>query len=123
MTIKTRSKFEQDTVKALKAKGIIFEYESIKIKYRIDHVYTPDIVLENGIIVELKGYFKAKDRTLHKAIQKQHPKLDIRFVFMSSKNRIHSKSTMTYGDWCTKNNFKFADKIIPQEWINEKSKK
>jgi hypothetical protein len=120
MAIKTRSKFEQRTVKELEAKGVKFEYESIEIKYRTEHTYTPDIVLANGVIVELKGYFTPKDRTLHKAIKKQHHKLDIRFVFMSSKNKIHSKSPTTYADWCRKNNFRYADKTIPQEWIDEK---
>lgn len=120
MTIKTRSAFEQRTVKSLQDRGVKFEYESLEIKYRTEHVYTPDIVLPNGVIIELKGYFTPRDRTLHKAVKKQHPKLDIRFVFMSSKNKIHSKASTTYGDWCSKNGFRYADKVIPQEWIDEK---
>jgi hypothetical protein len=120
---KTRSKFESDTVKKLKEQGVKFGYEALKIKYRLpDKSYTPDILLENGIIIELKGYFRATDRALHKAIKAQHPKLDIRFVFMSSKNKIHKSSNSTYGDWCKANGFKYADKEIPLEWIKEKKK-
>jgi len=120
MTIKTRSKFEQQTVQKLLAKGVEFEYEAWEIRYTTKHTYTPDIVLPNGIIIELKGYFKPTDRTLHKAVKEQHPKLDIRFVFMNSKNKIHSKTNTTYGDWCSKNGFQYADREIPMEWINEK---
>ena len=79
-------------------------------------------MLPNGIIVESKGRFVVADRKKHLYVQKQHPDLDIRFVFSNSKAKISKGSKTTYADWCSKNRFLFADKLIPEEWINEISK-
>ena len=98
------------------------EYETTKIKYTIPeslHTYTPDFLLPNGIIIESKGRFLAEDRKKHLLIKSQYPDLDIRFVFSNSKTKIRKGSPTSYGDWCTKNDFKFADKLIPEEWLNE----
>lgn len=123
MPIKTRSKFEKDTVAKLEKAGVKFKYESMHIKYLLPaRIYTPDILLDNGIVVELKGYFRATDRSLHRAIREQYPELDLRFVFMSSKNKLHAKSKTTYGQWCEKYGFKYADKTIPESWLKEKKK-
>jgi len=124
MAIKVRSKFEKDTVAKLEKAGVKFKYESMHIKYLLPaRIYTPDIALENGIIVELKGYFRPADRQLHRAIKEQYPELDLRFVFMNANNRIHSSSKTTYGDWCDKYGFKYASKEIPDSWLKEKKKK
>ena len=45
--------------------------------------------------------------------------MDLRFVFNNSKAKLSKKSKTTYADWCNKNGFKFADKLIPDEWFNE----
>jgi len=45
--------------------------------------------------------------------------MDIRFVFTNSKNKINKKSKTTYGMWCEKNGFKYADKEIPDSWFEE----
>ena len=65
-----------------------YDYENIKIEWEdlAYRTYTPDFVLNNGIIIETKGRFMAADRRKHIAIKKQHPKLDIRFVFTNSKS-------------------------------------
>ncbi len=119
--IKTRSKFETDTIRALKAAGVRFGYETMKLKYYPKaSVYTPDIILDNGIVVELKGYFRAADRAKLLMVKKQHPDIDLRLVFMSSKNKLHSQSSTTYGQWCEKNGFLYSDKKIPAEWLAEK---
>ena len=70
-----------DYLKELKVK---FLYEAVKIEWEdlAYRTYTPDFVLSNGIIIETKGQFIAADRRKHLAIKKQHPKLDIRFVFI-----------------------------------------
>lgn len=118
--IKVRSKFELIMVNNLKKNKVSFVYEGITLPYQSKpQKYTPDIVLSNGIIIELKGYFRAEDRNMHKLIREQHPELDIRFVFMSSKNKIHKNSTTTYGSWCDKYEFKYADKEIPESWLKE----
>jgi hypothetical protein len=96
------------------------EYETTKIKYVIPeslHTYTVDFVLPSGIMVETKGRFVAEDRKKHLLIQKQHPELDIRFVFQNSKVKINKGSKTSYADWCNKNGFTFADKEVPEEWF------
>jgi hypothetical protein len=50
-------------------------------------------------------------------VKQQHPELDIRFVFTSSKSKISKNSKTTYADWCIKHGFKYSDKIIPDEWF------
>ena len=66
-----------------------------------------------------KGRFVLEDRKKHLLVKQQHPELDIRFVFSNSKNKINKKSKTTYADWCEKNGFKYADKVIPDEWFEE----
>ena len=121
-----RSGLEEKVAKQLGQAGVAFEYETTKIAYVVPeslHKYTPDFVLPNGIIVETKGRFVVSDRKKHLLIQKQRPDLDIRFVFSNSKTKISKGSKTSYADWCNKNNFTFADKEIPEEWLIGKDKK
>ena len=82
-------------------------------------IYTPDFVLSNGIIVETKGRFLTADRQKHLLVKEQHPELDLRFVFSNSKAKISKSSKTSYGDWCEKNGFKYSDKTIPNDWLEE----
>lgn len=120
-----RSGLEDRNVEHLNKNGVKYTYETTKIKW-IDpaknRTYTPDFVLENGIIVETKGRFFPKDRQKHVQVKKQHPDLDIRFVFQNSRDKINKGSKTTYGAWCDKNGFTYADKIIPVEWTEEEKK-
>lgn len=118
--MKTRSKFEAKIVKALQESKIKFTYESQKYKYTEIHHYTPDIFLSNGVIIEIKGFFRSADRSKHLNIKRSHPELDIRFVFQKASNTITKTSKTTYGDWATKNGFKWAEGDIPPEWVLEK---
>ena len=114
-----RSGLEERVSKELEEAGVKYEYETQKIKYRVeeDRTYTPDFILPNGIIVETKGRFTTADRKKHLLIQKQHPKLDIRFVFQNSRAKLYKGSKTTYAQWCDKWSFLYADKSIPEEWI------
>lgn len=117
-----RSGLEERVAAQLDALGVAYEYEKLKVKYirpASEHIYTPDFQLPNGIIVETKGRFTTQDRMKQIMIKKANPKLDIRFVFSNSKARISKASRTTYGEWARKNGFKYADKLIPKEWINE----
>jgi len=116
-----RSGLEEDTAEFLRTKNVEFTYEKEKIrwldmKYR---TYTPDFVLANGIIIETKGRFISNDRRKHKEIKDQYPDLDIRFVFSNSNQKLYKGAKSSYGDWCKKNGFKYADKVIPDEWLEE----
>jgi hypothetical protein len=116
-----RSGLEDSVSQSLERQGVDFEYESTKIEW-VDHKvrkYTPDFILPNGIIIETKGRFVAADRRKHLEIKKQHPELDIRFVFSNSRNKLTKVSKTTYAKWCEQKGFKWADKDIPKEWINE----
>jgi hypothetical protein len=97
-------------------------YEPCRIPYVIpesNHTYTPDFVLPNGIIVETKGRFTKADRDKHLLLKRQYPEMDLRFVFSNSKAKIRKGSITTYGIWCLKNGFLFADRLIPIEWVKE----
>jgi hypothetical protein len=111
----------KDQLKGLNRK---FEYETIKIEWEdlMYRKYTPDFILDNGIIVETKGLFTAADRRKHLQIKEQHPDIEIRFVFESSKRRLSKISKTTYADWCIKHEFKYADKEIPEGWLKETSR-
>jgi hypothetical protein len=118
-----RSGLEEDVAKMLTEAGVPFTYEETKIKYikpASEHQYTPDFVLDNGIIVETKGRFLIADRKKHMLIKRQQPHLDIRFVFSNSKQKLNKGSYTTYAQWCVKNGFMYADKTIPQDWLNER---
>ena len=118
-----KSGLETKIDEQLKSKGIDGEYEQHEIKYTIpatDHSYKPDFRLPNGIFIESKGWFLPEDRKKHLLIKKQHPHLDIRFVLQSPNGKIYKGSKTTYAQWCDKNDFKWAKKEIPQDWIDEK---
>lgn len=116
-----RSGLEGGIALQLETLGVPVEYEEEKIKYRVDEVrtYTPDWKLPNGIIVESKGRFTVEDRKKHILVKEQHPEKDIRFVFSNSRSKLRKGSKTSYADWCNKHGFKFADRLIPEEWINE----
>ena len=117
-----RSGLEERIAEQLDKAGVEYTYEQVKLKYikpASEHIYTPDFVLSNGIIVETKGRFLMADRQNHILVKKHNPTLDIRFVFSNSNARISKTSRTTYASWCEKNGFKYADKTIPEEWLNE----
>jgi hypothetical protein len=120
-----RSGLEEEIARKLTLKGVGFLFEERVINYtkpsRVSK-YTPDFELPNGIIIESKGRFVTADRQKHILVKDQHPELDIRFVFSNSRARISKRSTTTYGMWCEKHGFKYADKEIPDAWIKEKTK-
>ena len=116
-----RSGLEEKIAKQLDEAGVQYHYETIKVPYDLAETrkYTVDFQLTNGIIVETKGLFKTEDRKKHLLIQKQHPELDIRFVFSNARAKLYKGSKTTYAMWCEQYNFKWADKVIPTEWIKE----
>jgi len=114
-----RSGLEDVISEDLKKRGVDFGYETVKIKWQLieSKTYTPDFILPNGVIIESKGRFVPDDRKKHLKVREQNPDLDIRFVFSNSRNKIRKGSKTTYAMRCEKNNFLYADKRIPDEWI------
>lgn len=82
--------------------------------------YTPDFVLSNGIWIEAKGRLDGPDRTKHLAIKKQHPEIDIRFVFQRDNPIPGTKNKTRYSEWAQKNGFKFTVSPkgeVPEDWL------
>ena len=116
-----RSGLEKEVAAWLKDKQKKVRYEQLKVewedlKYR---TYTPDFVLDNGIIIETKGIFDSADRRKHREVQRQHPELDIRFVFSNANAKLYKGAQSRYCDWCDKYGFQWAHRVIPEEWLKE----
>ena len=123
--IKYRSGLEKFIADFLQVNQKCIRYEELKIPW-IDlrhRTYTPDFVLFNGIIIETKGRFIAADRRKHIEIKRQHPKLDIRFIFTNSKAKLRKGAKSNYAEWCIKHGFRYSDLTIPEDWLKEKPKK
>jgi hypothetical protein len=123
-----RSKLEVIVNEQLLKSGVPFAYEGLlnTIRYIVPtskHRYLGDFLLGNGIMIEAKGLFTSQDRKKHLLIKEQHPQLDIRFLFMNSKNKLSKRSKTTYSMWSDKNGFKWCHKVIPSEWLTEKKVK
>jgi hypothetical protein len=129
-----RSGIEKEIAKQLKKAKVPYTYEKFKINYKYpeeSRLYTPDfkIITRSGkeIIIEVKGIWIYSDRYKHLLVRRQYPELDIRFVFSRSKTRISKVSKTTYADICNGEGrgafkdviWKFSDKKIPKEWLNE----
>ena len=119
-----RSGLEDKIATYLKDNKIKFLYEKVKIEWEdlAYRTYTPDFILPNGIIIETKGIFTVSDRRKHLCIQKQHSNLDIRFVFTNSNRKLRKGAKYSYAEWCLKYDFKYYDRIIPEDWLKEKGK-
>ena len=116
--MKFRSGLEERIAELFENLGVIYEYESTKVPYVIQHNYTPDFLLANGIYLEAKGYWDAEDRRKMLAVKKANPDLDIRMVFQTPYNTISKKSKTTYAQFCDKHEIPwttFTD--IPVEWL------
>ncbi len=113
---KYKSGLEVHNAQWLEENGVDFEYETMDLPYIKKHIYRPDFILPNGIIVETKGKFSSEDRSKHLAVRESHPHLDIRFVF-GRDNYMTKRHVSKYSDWCTKNGFLYALGRIPEEWM------
>jgi hypothetical protein len=117
-----RSGLEEKNAAHLKANGAPVLYESLLIPYIIPaswHTYTPDFPLSNGIIAETKGRWLAVDRAKMLFVKTQYPGLDIRLVFQRANTPISEGSKTTCAQWADKHGFKWAERLIPLEWLRE----
>jgi hypothetical protein len=116
-----RSGLEKTVAEFLKTNQKRVRYEDLKIEWKDlrYRTYTPDFVLDNGIIIETKGIFDNEDRRKHIAIKEQHPELDIRFIFSNANAKLYKGAKSTYARWCEKNDFLYAHRVIPEAWLKE----
>lgn len=120
-----RSGLEDVICQELSSQGIPYKYEELTLTYvqpEKKRKYTPDIVLENGIVVEIKGRWVTADRQKIAMVKEQYPEMDLRMVFSNSKTKLSKISKTTYGSYCDKLGIPYADKMIPDEWIEEEKK-
>ena len=121
--MKYRSNPEESFATTLINDKIKFNYEADNISYTVIKKYITDFYLiEYNFYIEFKGYFKPSDRRKHILVRNQNPDIDIRFVFLNANNKLNKNSKTTYADWCDKYNFKWAEKIIPEQWLKTKIK-
>ena len=98
--------------------GVDYEYEGLSLPYTIKHLYTPDFVLPNGIVLETKGYWKPEDRRKIKQVVTENPHIDLRMVFQDPYKKNSKKYKTTYAKWCTRYNIKWcAYHAIPVDWL------
>ena len=123
-TLRFRSNYEREVCNLLDDDNVKFEYETMNLYYEVaeQRKYTPDVILPNGIILELKGRFTTADRKKMLLVMKQHPDLDIRMVFQRHTNKLFKGSLTTYSEWCNKKGIKWASKTVPKDWIKESKK-
>ena len=121
-----RSKSERITNDFLKNKRVSFQFEPYFIKYMWveNKKYLPDFVLDNGIVLEVKGRFTLDDRKKHLFLRKSNPDLDVRFVFNNPNSKLYKGAKSTYANWCSKHGFLFCKLSdgIPEGWISGKKR-
>lgn len=119
-----RSGLEEKVADYLTSKGVGFSFETLKVPYvkpETKHIYTPDFILDNGIIIETKGRWLLDDRKKHLLIRKQHPNLDIRILFQNANAKISKGSKTSYANFCEKHGIPYAHRAIPEAWLKEKA--
>jgi hypothetical protein len=126
--LELRSGLEKRTAEYLDSKKAKYAYETVTLSYEIPakaHKYTPDFILDNGIIVECKGRFDATTRQKMSLVIEQNPDKDIRLLFMRD-NTISRTSKTKYSDWCAKRGIKFhvsAEGEVPAAWLKPNKNK
>ena len=117
-TSKYRSKLEEKVANLLQKLGIVYEYESTKVPYTIQHNYIPDFVLSNRVYLETKGHWDATDRRKVLAVKRDNPDIDLRMVFQAPYNKISKNSKTTYAQWCEKHDIPWTHfHDIPLDWL------
>ena len=118
---KYKSGLEKETALVLTKCQKTVRYEQLKIEWEDLHyrTYTPDFQLDNGILIETKGIFDSEDRNKHIEVRKQHPELDIRFVFSNAKSKLYKGAKSRYSEWCDKHGFLWSHRVIPEAWLKE----
>jgi hypothetical protein len=121
-----RSGLEDKTAQQITEAGLEVLYETEKVKYlwpERNSTYTPDFRLpskDGGFFyLETKGIWSVEDRQKWHLLHEQHPDIDFRLVFSNQSAKLYKNSPTTYAAYCEKHNFTYANKVIPQKWLDE----
>jgi predicted nuclease of restriction endonuclease-like RecB superfamily len=123
-----RSGLEEKIADQLKNAGIAVEYEKDKLLYKIPsrvHKYTPDWKLPKAggfFYVETKGLWSVQDRAKILFCINQIKGLDLRMVFSNQNAKLYKGSPTTYAAYCEKHGIRYANKWIPEDWLEEARK-
>lgn len=105
------------------------KYETDKVSYvwpERQAKYTPDFRIEKEdgtfFYLETKGIWDVQERQKWHLLHEQHPEIDFRLLFSNEKAKLYKGSPTTYSAYCEKHGFKYANKTIPQEWLDEAKK-
>ena len=113
-----RSGLERQIADLLNKYNVVFEYETLKVPYTIEHEYNPDFILENGNVLEAKGYFDPADRRKILAVVKQNPELNLKMIFQDPNKKISKRSKTSYAAWCDKHGIQWCSYAkLPIDWI------
>lgn len=120
-----RSSLEHSVAINLEERGHTYDFEPEKIEYSYTETkkYIPDFAVDDlPFRLEVKGWLTPEDRKKMLRVRDSNPDIDIRFVFDKAQNKIRKGSKTTYASWCDKHGFKWCEKVVPDEWLNEKEK-
>ena len=116
--------FEQKVMSNLTAQGVEFEFEPHSLPYSVTRDYIPDLLI-GEMYIEIKGYFRQDTQRKMRAVKKQHPTKDIRFLFQRAEATIQGAkkrkdgTKMTCREWADRYGFLWAEgERIPEQWIN-----
>jgi Autographiviridae endonuclease I len=115
---KYRSGLEDKIVPRALALGA--EYEPVSLAYPCgERKYKPDLVLPNGIVIEIKGWFTPADRAKTLKVLAAYPGLELRFVMQRPETTLDGRSKTTNAMWLDAHNIKWAKGDIPDSWYRE----
>jgi hypothetical protein len=112
-----KSSFERTLDLQLRTSGLEYTYEKVKLPYILSYNYIPDFFIPSrNIYIEAKGYLRQTDQVKMRAVKRQHPDLDIRFVFMDAQKKVpYTKST--HAQWAERQGYPWAEGTIPEDWF------
>lgn len=117
-----RSGSEEKVAAVLTGRGVSYEFETVKLHYVLPstrHTYTPDFILANGVIIEVKGRWVAADRQKMVLVRKQNPDRDLRILFDRPQTPINKGSKTTYASYCDKHRIPWAKGPTPPDtWLS-----
>jgi len=105
---------------------MIVDYEPDKFEYivpEIKRTYLPDFKLADNVYVETKGKLDIDDRKKLILFTQQYPDIRLILVFMNANNKLRKNSKTTYGDWATKQDIEWYDKVLPSSVVKSLKKR
>tara|TARA_R110002073_G_C9304751_1_gene567097 strand:+ start:456 stop:827 length:372 start_codon:yes stop_codon:yes gene_type:complete len=104
---KYRNNFEKHIAEILDGFCI---YEPLKIPYVVHRNYLPDFVggINNNILIECKGFFRAGDVQKYRAIRDSLPNhKELIFILHNPRKKLRKGSKMNMSEWCEKEKFRW----------------